>query len=368
MNFRVVGVAPCPLSRQQVAAQYRTLARSGRGLRPAGRARHAPEKLLKAPFIPRHAVSLFAADYLLTDFYYIEDLNFFVGYVFQKSQPPGRRWLYPRIFYKDSSLIWRVASHIIDSPEEQWIGKGDVIVEERAEGSCLSSDESSTNLPYEIQSAFDVVSRRSQPRKVSTALGLVLRNAPPGRMHPYADFSRPRRRAAQLHNINSGRPIVRLTRRDDPGSLKFAKGFEPDFDTGLIETGVSRSNLYGGEIFKHRIRSTNNLVQYQFVESPTHLWINPPQAFDPAITSYGVRALHIQADEDIFIPGFEFHFMDDREEPPELFSQIPAGWAGAQSTVDPFRADASPWINALPVIQEFRRRIIGRRKGPGPAP
>ena len=246
MNFRVVGVAPCPLSRQQVAAQYRTLARSGRGLRPAGRARHAPEKLLKAPFIPRHAVSLFAADYLLTDFYYIEDLNFFVGYVFQKSRPPGRRWLYPRIFYKDSSLIWRVASHIIDSPEEQWIGKGDVIVEERAEGSCLSSDESSTNLPYEIQSAFDVVSRRSQPRKVSTALGLVLRNAPPGRMHPYADFSRPRRRAAQLHNINSGRPIVRLTRRDDPGSLKFAKGFEPDFDTGLIETGVSRSNLRWG--------------------------------------------------------------------------------------------------------------------------
>lgn len=367
MSSQVIGVAPSPLSEREVTKRFRTLARAGQALRPAGEARGAPEKLLKAPFVPRHAVSLFQTCYFLTDFYYIEDLNFFVGYVFQNSQPASRRHLYPRIFYKDSSLIWRVASHIIDSPEEQWIGKGDVILEEDATGSWLSSDESSTNLPYEIQSAFDAVSRRSSPRKIATALGLVLRNAPPGRIQPYADFSLPRRRAAQSHRINGGRRIARLTRKDDPDSLRFAKGFEPDFDNGLLETGTSRSNLYGGEIFKHRVRSSNGVVQYQFVESPTHLWINPPQAFDTGITSYGVRALHVPADENIFIPGFEFHFIDEREDPPELFSQIPAGWAGAQSSVDPFRADASRWINALPVIREFRRKVIDRRSGPGPA-
>ena len=359
----VTGVAPCALSRRQVAHRFRELAQSGDMLRPAGEARTAPQSLLKSAFIPKSAVELFNATYYLTDFYYIEDLNFFVGYVVldrsTKPNPP----IYPRIFYKDSSLIWRVASHIIDTPEEQWIGKGDVRLETRGGVSAFSSDESSTNLPYELQSAFDDISRRRPPRMNSQPLGLILKNAPAGRMEPYADFSRPRLEAAQSHPINGGRPIARLKRRDDPHSAQFTAGFEPDFKHGWLETGTSRSNLYGGDILKHRIRSVNGQVQYQFTESPTHLWINPPQSFMPQITTYGVRALHIPADEDIFIPGFEFHFMDESSDPPELFSQIPPGWAGAPSTVDPSRADASPWINELPVIRDFRRSA--NRRGIG---
>jgi len=55
--------------------------------------------------------------------------------------------------------------------------------------------------------------------------------------------------------------------------------------------------------------------------------------------------------------GREYHFVDDDENPPELYTQIPDGYAGAASPIDPSRADASPWIEELPVIREFRRRF-----------
>lgn len=357
----VTGIEPSPLSRREVASRFRRLARSGEMLRPAGAARDAPQKLLEPAFVPKHAVSLFEATYYLTDFYFVEDLNFFVGYVVLAGRSNGRTLVYPRIFYKDSSLIWRVASHIIDCPEEQWIGKGDVRVVRQGGRRWIVSDESSTNLPYEIQSAFDVISRRRKPRMNKTALRLVLRNAPPGRMEPYADFSRPRRVAAKLYPVNRGRPVARLLRENDPRSLRFARGFEPDFDGGLLEIGSSHSNLYGGALRKYRIASMNGLVQYQFVESPTHVWINPPQTFIPEITTYGVRSLHVSGDDDIFIPGFEYHFVDHSVDPPELFSQIPPGWAGAPSEVDPHRAHASRWIDALPVIEDFRCKILRGR-------
>ena len=49
--------------------------------------------------------------------------------------------------------------------------------------------------------------------------------------------------------------------------------------------------------------------------------------------------------------------MDDSEDPPVLFSQIPEGFAGPKSPHDPSRADASAWLERLPVIREFRRRL-----------
>jgi len=41
-----------------------------------------------------------------------------------------------------------------------------------------------------------------------------------------------------------------------------------------------------------------------------------------------------------------------------LVSQIPKGYAGATNGFDPARADASQWIDRLPVIQEFRRKLL----------
>jgi hypothetical protein len=45
-------------------------------------------------------------------------------------------------------------------------------------------------------------------------------------------------------------------------------------------------------------------------------------------------------------------------------SQIPEGFAGAASEVDPSRADASRWLDQLPVIREFRRKILKDSRTP----
>ena len=66
------------------------------------------------------------------------------------------------------------------------------------------------------------------------------------------------------------------------------------------------------------------------------------------------------ADEDLFVPGFEYHLTDDSVDPPELISQIPTGYAGEMSLVEPGRANASAWLDALPVVKEFRRKFLGR--------
>jgi len=121
-------------------------------------------------------------------------LRFLVGYVAlgERSGAPIRA-IHPRIFYKDSSLIWRVARHFVHDAEEYWIGKGDVRVEDRGGEEYLVSSEETT-LPLELQFALDDVSRRR--RRDDDAIGLIVREAPSGRIRPYADFSAPRRAAA----------------------------------------------------------------------------------------------------------------------------------------------------------------------------
>jgi hypothetical protein len=355
----VVGLRPLDRSRRQVAQEFRALVAGGARLLPAGEARRRPSSLLESRYVPRHAVSLFDVTYYLTDFRFEEGLDFFVGYVALASvNGSGPGTLHPRIFYKDSSLVWRVASHLCG---DGWIGKGDVRVVRDRDGERLASDEDSSNLPYEIQTAFDVISRRRPKRRDDNATRLVLRSAPASRIRPYADFTTPRRRAEAAHPLNGGRPVARIRRRGDPTSLHFSRGFEPDFER-ILEVDRSGSRLYGGVVRKYRIASRNGLVQYQLVASPTHVWINPPQALTTEITSYGIRAIYVRADEEIFVPGYEYHYVDDSVDPPELHSQIPPGWAGAPSSIDPGRADASAWIEALPVIREFRRRVLGRNK------
>ena len=355
----VVGIRPETKSARAIAAEFRALAKGGQGLRAVGEAKADPSALLTGRYVPGHRVDLFDATYYLTNFFYDEGLNFLVAYVGLRG-PAGRlRTLHPRIFYKDSALVWRVASHLIREGADQWIGKGDVKWEEGAEGSFLVSDEDTTNLPFEIQAALDIISRHRAPRRDTKAIGLVLQLAKPHRIQPFAEFTRPRRRAEAQHRIHRGRPVARITRAGDPRSLRFAKGFEPDFTDGLLEVDESGSRLYGGSVQKYRIRSTNSQIQYQFVVSPSHVWVNPPQALTTELTSFGIRALHVPADEEIFLPGYEYHFLDESLDPPALHSQIPAGFAGDTSPLDPWRADASPWIEALPVIRDFRSKVLG---------
>jgi hypothetical protein len=272
-----------------------------------------------------------------------------------------QRDIYPRIFYKDISLIWRCASHHIVSDEEHWIGKGEVITVIEGEQDVDYTVESTTDLPLEIQTALETLSRKvKRARYDEAALDLVLRLGGSDRLEPYRDFTEPRRRASAdpTNLINGGASIADFTRKNDPSSLEFVAGFEPDFEEGIIETSASTSRMYGGRLRRDRILSRNREVQYLFFSGPRQVWIIPPQALTTEITSYGIRTIDVIADEDAFIPGYEYHFIDDTEDPPELVSQIPEGFVGEASELDGSRADASPWLDRLPVIQEFRKRVL----------
>ena len=54
---------------------------------------------------------------------------------------------------------------------------------------------------------------------------------------------------------------------------------------------------------------------------------------------------------------YEYHYLDETEDPPQFVSQIPEGFAGPQSEIDAYRADASPWLERLPVV---RGHVRGR--------
>jgi hypothetical protein len=88
------------------------------------------------------------------------------------------------------------------------------------------------------------------------------------------------------------------------------------------------------------------------------VWIIPPQALTTELSSFGLRSVDVAIDENLCVPGFEYHFMDDTQDPPTLHTQIPEGFAGAPSAEDPSRADASKWLDRLPVVREFRR-VVG---------
>ena len=85
---------------------------------------------------------------------------------------------------------------------------------------------------------------------------------------------------------------------------------------------------------------------------PHHAWIVNPQAFTVDLSSYALRTVDVIADEDLCIPGYEFH---DNDGSGAVDSQIPDGFAGPVCPMDPDRADASPWNERLPVIRSFRR-------------
>jgi hypothetical protein len=303
----------------------------------------------------------------LTNFRYDINFAFFVAYVLLGANPtphaaPRKREIHPRLFYKDLSLVWRVATHYIRSEGDNWIGKGDLKRGFENGIEMEYSAEETTNLPLEIQSALDVISRKARARRDDRAVELVLRNAPDGRFEPYRDFIAPRRKAAsdESNLINHGEYVAFFERENDPTSLRFVSGFEPDFENGVIEVSRLRSRMYGGDVGKFRILSKNGKIQYQFVAAPKHVWIIPPQALTTEITTYGVRTIDVAADEDLFVPGYEYHFIDETEEPPRLLSQIPEGFAGEASEVDPSRGDASPWLDMLPVIKRFRRTVLRR--------
>jgi hypothetical protein len=155
--------------------------------------------------------------------------------------------------------------------------------------------------------------------------------------------------------VNGGRPIARFARAGDPRSLRFARGFAPDFARGVLEHTALESSLYGGTVRRFRILSRNRRVQYLFMAAPRHVWIIPPQATTTELSSFGVRTVDVAVDDDLCVPGWEYHGGSDD------LDQIPRGYAGERHPKDPSRADASPWLDRLPVIRDFRRIVLRER-------
>lgn len=352
-------VRPSQQSPVEVFREFQALLKGGCKLLPSGIAKQDPSLLGERRYRPRYKIELFGTTFFVADLCQNPELRYYLVYVWQ-----GGRKIWPRIFYKDLSLVWRAASHFVNRDGEFWIGKGDVRVERRGEDEFIESVESTTDLPLEIQDALEgLMARVKKVRKDSRVLDLVLRNAPATRIEAYADFTGPRRRAAANPGnlIHGGRRIARLRRKNDPSSAVFVKGYEPDFERGIIDRSQSSSGLYGGVIERVRIKSRNGKVQYLFFSGPRHTWIIPPQALTTELSSFGLRTIDVAADDDLFVPGYEYHYLDESVDPPEFYSQIPEGYAGEPSAYSADRASTAKWLDALPVIQDFRRKVL--RKG-----
>jgi len=358
----VTGVRAEKVSAREVSREFRALLAAGARIRCAGTGKRDPEALV-ARYMPKHKLRLFDTIFYLSHLRQDVNARFFIAFVLLHADSPvapSRRQLFTRILYKDASLIWRSASHFARSDSENWIGKGDLkwIVEDGKK--VRYTAEETTNLPLEIQTALDELTRTvPRPKRDEQAMSRVLRRAPDKRVAPYPDFTAARRKAAadRRNLIHGGKRVAWFARKNDPESLRFARGFEPDFAGGILEVDALGSRLYGGEIRKFRVLSVNRKIQYQIVAAPRQVWIVPPQTLTTELSSFGVRTIDVNADDDLFVPAFEYHFIDDSEDPPQLYSQIPFGYAGAISEVDPARADASPWLERLSVLRDFRKAI-----------
>jgi len=345
-------------SPRQVGEHFRRLLASGYELRADGQAKKDPSMLLRSGYTPKYEIELFGNRFFLCKQRDAHGLKAMPAYVLPATQPRrGKPRIHARVFYKDSSLVWRSPSHYINTPDEQWIGKGAMRwLNKRGIRGWFSAEET-TNLPFELQAALDDVSHRGRRKQNDhRLLFLVLHNSPSDRVRPYQDFEGPRVKAMKLraNRINNNRPIAWFADENDPRSLQIEPGFEPDF-RAIIDVSASRSSMYGGGIEKYRIASKNRLIQYLFVAGPQHVWMVHPQAFTVELSSYGLRTVDVIGDEDLNIPGYEFF---DNAGTGEIDDQIPPGFAGPICPVDPDRADASPWNEKLPIIRSFRRAIL----------
>ena len=355
-------IALQPRSPRAVARSFRALLHDGCVLVAGGKPFERPSTLVRGSCVPRHVLDAepFGLRIFITKVHQNPDLRFLVGYVMNRASRPSR--IYARIFYKDTALMWRAASHLVKDRGEFWIGKGDVTTIEIDGEAYICSQESTTDMPFELQAALEKAARSAPSIPVNDRiLERVLRRAPAGRITPYVDFTRLRRRAeAEPRNrINRGRPVASFARKHDPGSLRFVKGFEPDLSRGIVEVLDLESAYYGGHVQCFRVLSTNEKIQYAFMAAPRQVWIIPPQALTAELTTFALRTINVAIDEDVCVPGYEFHYMDETDDGLALHSQIPSGFAGAHHLQDGDRADASPWIDQLPIVRAFRAKVLG---------
>jgi hypothetical protein len=356
-------VEPASQSPADVRREFLELTDDGTRIHCVGSARRNPRRLLTLGYAPRYRIDCFNVTFYLCDVRKNEDVRFAVAYLALHEHARRRPTVYARLLYKDGSLLWRCASHFAKSRHENWIGKGDLKLVRENGSDFYYSAEHTTDLPLEMQAAVESVTQRATRVPVDRrALALVVRRSGHTRLIAYQDFVEPRRAAAAKARslVNGGKPIARFTRANDPASLVFTRGFEPDFSRAArIDVTASYSRLYEGEIRRYRLFSRNRRVQYVFFAAPRLAWLGYPQAVTTALSRYGVRMIDVNVPDELVVPGMEYHYLETHD-PPVWMSQIPPGFAGPVSPVDPWRADAFAWLEQLPVIAEFRRKVLAR--------
>jgi len=363
LERRVIpSVEPSPASPAAVWREFAELTDGGRRIRCVGSAKRDPRRLFSLGYRPKYKLELFNVTYYLADARQNEDVRFFVAYLALREGRKTRPNVYARLLYKDGSLLWRCASHFAKSEDENWIGKGDVKLVKEHGGKFWYSAEHTTDLPLELQAAVDALTQRSaRIRTDRKALALVVRRCGDRRIIAFPDFVAPRRAAAldRRNLVNGGRSIARFRRANVPESLEFVRGFEPDFSpAGRIDLTHSSSRLYEGRVDRYRILSANRRMQYLFFAAPRLVWLGYPQPLTTELSRFGVRTIDVTVPDDLVVPAMEYHYLET-DDPPEWMSQIPPGFAGPVSPHDAFRADASAWLDRLPVVREFRKRVLG---------
>ncbi len=359
----VPSVEPSALTPEEVRREFLELTDGAKQVSVVGTARRDPQRLVRL-YPPRYKLELFDAAWYVADVRQNADVRFFVSYLALREG--ARTTWHARFLYKDGSLLWRCASHFAKSANENWIGKGDLKVVREDGRNYEYSAEHTTDLPLEIQMAVESLTQRAEEvRTDRRALALVVRRCGDNRLIAYRDFTDPRRRAARnpRNLVNGGKQIARFEQPNVPESLVFVPGYEPDFSpAGRIDVTHSQSRLYEGPVARHRILSKNRRMQYLFFAAPRLVWLGYPQPLTTELSSYGVRTVDVSVPDDLVVPAMEYHYLE-LDDPPEWMSQIPPGFAGPVSPVDAFRADASAWLDRLPVIREFRRRVLTRARG-----
>ena len=148
-RLRIDNVETLEKTTRRVATDFKRMLATSYRLRVDGQAKRAPGRLLESGYTPKYEIELFGTRYFLCNQRDSEGLKVMPAYVL----PAGdNKTIYARVFYKDSSLVWRSASHFVNTDDEYWIGKGALrLIDKRGVKGWFSVEET-TNLPLEISS------------------------------------------------------------------------------------------------------------------------------------------------------------------------------------------------------------------------
>ncbi len=308
---------------------------------------------------PKHQVK-FGADtyYFSHPFIDAGGRTVFVMYLHHVDSTTGRPVIFVNAVYRSNSQnVWRAAS---SSPDGRYIGKG--------------LGETSQMLPVELQGHLE---RMVSHQQVGGGLHEI-----PGRFYHVLGEDE-RTPLVTLLNVRQlpNTPKVIVAREDtsrhmDPHVANhhfiFTPGYEPNFHHGVVHNFTTENPIYG-MVSSYVVRSTNGALQYLFnVDRAGRVWIGGVQTTSVALNRQGVRVDRVTVPDALLTPAFEY-----LRQMPRGYEVGPLHMKERMHPTDSHYADATPFLNQLGVIQDFRRYVLGEGgslgfgvapRGPTPGP